>query len=162
MIVTLEQYWMGRDKQYPDDLTDDIIENAKDLLIRVNSLLQLAAADGVVPGEVRPGDCVASGWRPPTVNAKTPNAAPNSKHMTGRGIDIRDTPERRLAQWCLNHRTTMAELGLWGERPQWTATWVHLQNIAPGRPPIPTAPRFFIPSSAHPLVAALPGELLTA
>ena len=154
-MITLSDYWMGRDATHGVELTDKVAANATLLLGRVNLLLAWAYRDGVQPGiDADTGTHVASGWRPAAVNAAVPHAASNSRHMTGEAIDLRDTPARALAIWCLANEDALDEIGLWMERPQWTPTWVHLQNVAPG-----SNRRYFIPSTSRPLVAALPGEL---
>ena len=155
-MITLPQYFMGRDKQFFADLTAEIRANAEDLIVRVNKLLQRAAADSVFPGRDQvTGAAVASGWRPPGVNARTSNAAKGSSHLIGRGVDLQDTPDRALACWCLAHEADLAEFGLWMERPQWTGgadPWVHLQSR-----PVP-GKRVYRPSMAEPTAALLPGE----
>lgn len=154
-MISLDQYWMGRDSKYPADLTDEIRNNAQLLLARVNDVLARAAADHVEPGlNAQTGTPVASGWRPQAVNDATSNAGKSSKHITGHGIDIRDTvPGRTLARWCLLHKAVLEEVELWMEDPRWTPTWVHLQSIAPG-----SGNRVFVPSNAPALAAPLPEQ----
>jgi len=43
-VITLTDYWMGRDKKYPP--SPDIRTNAMGLLVKVNELLDNAAAAG--------------------------------------------------------------------------------------------------------------------
>jgi hypothetical protein len=120
-MIELNDYWMGRDKKYPAAWSEDIEANAHDLLQRVNLLL----ADF---GEDRK---VNSGWRPPEVNAKTPNAAQTSKHMTGNAVDLAD-PEGDLDDWCsANDGEGLEKYGLWMEHPAATKGWCHLQNLPP-------------------------------
>ena len=73
---------------------------------------------------------VASGWRPPEVNAKTAGAALKSKHMTGHAIDLVD-PDGDLDQWCLDNQSELELLQLWQEHPAATKNWCHLQSIPP-------------------------------
>ena len=155
-MISLADYWMGRDVEFAADLTDEIVNNAHVLLERVNGLLARAAQDDVEPGvEPDTGTAVSSGWRPKPVNDTIPNAAPTSKHITGLAIDLCDTlPERPLARWCLRNRAVLRELGLWLEDPRWTPTWVHLQSLPPG-----SGDRVFVPSTAPALAAALPEQL---
>jgi hypothetical protein len=153
MIIPAD-YYMGRDARVPDELTDAIRANVVELLGRVNLLLAWAYADNVRPAlDKVTGTHVASGWRPKAINDATSNAATSSKHLTGEGIDLRDNGTRDLAQWCLKNEESLAEIGLWMERPQWTPTWVHLQTVPPG-----SRRRYYVPSRNPPLVAALPGE----
>lgn len=153
-MITVQHYWMGRDKTYAAELTNSIRTNAAETVRRVNQLLAAAAADGVEPGiNPQTGTQVASGWRPAGVNAATPNAAKASKHMTGEACDIRDTAGRDLARWCLANVDKLREIGLWCERFQWTPTWVHFQIVPPA-----SGLRIYVPSSAPPPEHPLPGE----
>lgn len=143
--ITLPDYWMGREVKYPRDLTCEIIATAQVLLERVNALLQDFADDTGL--DVRQ---VASGWRPRGVNDATANAAVASTHLTGQGIDLRDTANRDLARWCLANLDTLEAIGLWMEDPQWTPSWVHLQIRPPG-----SGRRVYVPSAKPPLAAKL-------
>lgn len=152
--ITVEQYFMGRDKRYAAELTPQIRQNAVELLAKVNELLDQAAADGVAPGiDATTQTAVGSGWRPSGVNDKTANAAKASTHLTAQGIDLRDTKDRDLARWCLRNLDVLKRLGLYAEDPRWTPSWVHLQNRAPrsGR-------LVFIPSTKPPLAKPLPEQ----
>lgn len=144
---------MGREATHT--LTDDCYLNACETVKRVNQLLSMAALDGVFPEAVNESE-VASGWRPAEVNAATPNAAPDSKHVTGQACDLRDNKARDFARWCLRNLEVLDDLGLWLENPMWTggkSNWVHLQTVPPhsGR-------RVFVPSDNPPLAAALPEQ----
>ena len=120
-MITLADYWMGRDKKYPDAWSEEIEGNAIDLLDRVNALL----ADF---GEDRK---VNSGWRPPEVNANTKGAAVKSKHMTGNAVDL-DDPEGDLDDWCsAEDGLNLVPHGLYMEHPAATKGWCHLQNLPP-------------------------------
>ena len=119
-MLTLNDYWMGRDRKYPDDLTPEIEGNALELLDRVNILL----------GEFGQERKINSGWRPPAVNGKTPGAAPLSKHMLGLAVDLAD-PEGDLDEWCLENVDALERVGLWLEHPAATKSWCHLQSVPP-------------------------------
>ena len=121
-MITMEDYWMGRDKQYPLALTPDIIRNAATTVGLANTLLALFGQ----------GRKVNSGWRPPAVNAATANAAPMSKHMLGQAIDLAD-PEGDLDDWLMGDigQAAMTRLGLWHEHPAATKGWAHLQTVPP-------------------------------
>lgn len=121
-MITLTDYWMGRDREFPLALTPQIEKNAALTVQLVNALL-------VRFGE---GRKVTSGWRPPEVNAKTAGAAPKSKHMTGQAIDLADQ-EGDLDDWLMSAegQAAMAELGLWHEHPAATKGWAHLQTVPP-------------------------------
>ena len=155
-MITLTDYFMGRDKRYPGDLTEAVEGNASELMRRVNLLLSHAYQDGVQPAlDAATGNHVASGWRPKSVNDATANAGENSRHITGRAIDLRDDPVKRpLARWCLANLDLLAEIGLWMEDPQWTPSWVHLQSLPPG-----SGRRVYVPSAHPPLAVRLPEQL---
>jgi hypothetical protein len=146
-MITLADYWNGRDKKYARCLTQEICNNAITTVSRINRLLGLAEQDGV--------DCdvVASGWRPLAVNDVTANAAKNSKHVTALAADVRDTERRDFARWCLRNLKQLEAIGLWMEDPRWTPTWVHLQIVPPG-----SGRRVYIPSIKPPLAAPLPEQ----
>lgn len=158
-MITLPDYWMGRDAQFPAALTEAIVTNATLLLGRVNLLLSWAYGDHVTPAlDARTGNHVASGWRPPAINDATSNAAASSRHLTGQAIDLRDSGTRDLARWCLRNRDALEEIGLWMEDPQWThrppgQPWVHLQIVPPGSRRL-----VYIPSSKPALAAKLPEQ----
>lgn len=149
---------MGRDRQYAAELTPQIVRNAQQLVQRVGRLLEYAATANIAPGiDGDTGTCVASGWRPKSVNDRIANASTTSLHLRGLGIDLRDTPERALARYCLRNLDLLAALELWMEDPRWTPTWVHLQAAAPR-----SGDRVFIPSNAQPLATALPEQVKQA
>ena len=125
-MITLEDYWMGRDEIYPKELTDDIRTAAQETVARANLLVDAYRAST----HNEEGRSVTSGWRPAGVNAATPGAAPRSKHMSGHAIDISD-PEGDLDEWCLEHQDTLAAIGLWLEHPSATKGWCHAQTLPP-------------------------------
>ncbi len=125
-MITLADYFMGRDEQYRGDLTDNIVENARHTIARANVLL---ASFKAATGDTEQRH-VTSGWRPAAVNAGIPNAAPRSKHMTGQAIDLAD-PEGDLDDWCMDNQTHLEQFGLWLEHPSATKGWCHLQIVPP-------------------------------
>lgn len=132
-MITLADYWMGRDRAYATALTPQIERNAATMVELANKLLVLAKTGGVSL-DMHPTNksVVSSGWRPPVVNAGTPNAAPNSKHMTGQAIDLYD-PDGDLDDWLMSAQgqKVMTDLGLWHEHPSATKGWAHLQSLPP-------------------------------
>lgn len=121
-MITLQDYWMGRDKEYPLALTPQIEKNAA-MTVQLANMLLLKFGEGRK---------VNSGWRPPAVNVATPNAAMNSKHMTGQAIDLAD-PDGDLDEWLLSAegQAVLEELGLWMEHPACTKSWTHVQTVPP-------------------------------
>lgn len=153
-MITVADYFMGRDVRYSAALTAKIKANAAVTVHRVAQLLALAALDGVVLGidEVT-GTHVASGWRPPAVNDKTANAANGSTHLTAEGCDLQEASGRPFARWCLRNLDKLEAIGLWMEDPRWTPTWVHLQT----RPP-KSGRRVYVPSMAPAKTLPLPEQ----
>jgi hypothetical protein len=155
--VTLEQFYMGRDKAYGEEWTIQIARNGIDTVGRINAVLEIAAVEGVVPQSVHPFGYVASGWRPKAVNDKTSNAGQFSPHLYALACDLHDWLDRRLARWSLRNLDVLDKHGLYMEDPRWTPRWVHWQT----RPPV-SRHRVFIPSSAPALALALPEQETTA
>lgn len=132
-MITLTDYKMGRDKQYPKEWTPELEKNAKELLDKVNMfLLKL----GVKKAKVN------SGWRPAAINDATSNAAKSSTHMTGKGIDLGDA-DGKLWELVVKNLEEAKRLGLYFEDKRWTSTWVHIQCVPPK-----SGNRIYIPSSA--------------
>ena len=133
-MIELDDYWMGRDDDYPLDMTPDIARNAARTVSIVNELLLEAMAEGVLVQD-KPGadyGCCASGWRPPKVNANTKGASTTSMHMTGEALDIYD-PDGLIDAWLVQPKgqATLERLGLWMEHPDDTPRWAHVQVRPP-------------------------------
>jgi hypothetical protein len=127
---------MGRDVTHAEELTDEINENAKDTVDKVNRLLTLA-------GRVET-DTVNSGWRPRSIRDPTQNNLVASLHLTAEAVDIGDT-DRSLAHWCMENLDLLEAIELWMEDARWTPTWVHLQTVPPRSGKI-----VFIPNNSPP------------
>lgn len=132
-MLSVQDYYMGRDKQYPLLLSTAMRKNAETMVELVNKLIILAKGAGVT-FEINPTTktVISSGWRPPAVNANTAGAAVNSKHMTCQACDIYD-PDGDLDDWLMTEsgQKVMADLGLWHEHPAATRGWAHVQSIPP-------------------------------
>ena len=130
-MITLKDYYMGRDEKYKTLLTPQLRANAALTVGAANLLLSAAASDGVYL-EVHPvtRSLVSSGWRPPAVNALTPGAAVRSKHMNCEAIDLYDS-EGDLDAWCMDNLYKLEGFKLWLEHPGATKGWCHLQIIPP-------------------------------
>lgn len=123
-MLSLDVFWMGRDRQYASELTDEIKDNAKVLVDKVNALLSDLGWDKDVS--------VSSGWRPQTVNQKTAGAGAKSPHTMGMAVDIIDDKNQTLAKLILGRPELLEKHGLWLESPdhtkgKWT-NWVHLDT----------------------------------
>jgi len=140
MAITKDELLMGRDKTFADEYNDDISQKLEMLLIPLN---KLRAAYGK-PMKVN------SGWRPPTVNQGTPNAAKGSLHLQGLACDFAD-PDGAIFNFCLANLQLMKDLGLYLEDPRWCCAkggkgrWTHIQLGQPR-----SGKRIFVPSSALP------------
>jgi len=130
-MLTLPDYWMGRDESHEHALTETIRFSARETVLRVNALLAMMMA-AAVPLEANPrtGSLISSGWRPPEINAGTPGAAVKSRHMTGQAADLYD-PDGLLDDWCMDNQDKLADLGLWIEHPCATKGWCHVQTLPP-------------------------------
>lgn len=133
-MITVADYFMGRREQYPTALNPDIEREAFRTVDLANKLLVQAQTYGVhVPINPKTGSQVSSGWRPPAFNATVAGAAVNSKHMTGKAIDLYD-PEGDLDDWLMTGEglAALTALGLWLEHPSATKGWAHVQTVPPG------------------------------
>jgi len=119
-VITLAQYFMGRDAEHATELTAPLQRNAETMVARANMLLSQACIECAVN----------SGWRPQKINALVPNASPRSRHLTCEAIDL-DDPLDRLDAWCMDHLAVLVEIGLWLEHPAATPGWCHVQIVAP-------------------------------
>lgn len=132
-MITLTDYWMGRDVAYGLSLTPDIQRNAARTVDLINALLAVAKVAGVTfKHSPTTGTYLSSGWRPPAVNATTKNASKTSLHMTGEAGDVYDEADR-LDAWLMTPagQKAMADLGLWHEHPSATPNWAHVQTRPP-------------------------------
>ncbi len=135
-MLKMEDY-LGHMSQI-EEPSSEVIENAQDLLSRVNVLLSRVAE--IEPGvEAAQSPHINSGWRPASYNAKVFGSAKNSLHITGQAIDIAD-PDGELDEFLFDNPHLLVEAGLWAEHPSATRRWSHLQNQAPR-----SGNRFFFP-----------------
>lgn len=131
-MITLHDYWLGRDITHSLQLGTDLRRNAARTVDAANALLVLAKAAGVtLEQSPRTGTIVTSGWRPADINAATPGAAVRSLHMTCEAIDLYD-PDGDLDEWLLaSADTVLRDLALWLEHPAATKGWAHVQTKPP-------------------------------
>lgn len=133
-MITKAEILQGRDKLFPEFYTEQISENA-DLLVEKLNVLRAAYGQPMI---------IASGFRPPPVNANTANAAPKSNHMLCLAADIRDA-DGKFWNWCLANLDLLAATGIYLEDRRWTPTWTHAQIIPPA-----SRKRIFIPAKGLP------------
>lgn len=143
MLTTVEYF--GPYLNHPDK-TDQVWNNAVDLVSRMNIIYARAKADGCeLPINPKTGSLVSGrtegGFRP----GNSSTGAPNSTHKTGQGVDTYD-PSRRFASWCMANQKVLKEVGLWMEDPRWTNGWTHHQSVPPR-----SKRRVYIPNANAPL-----------
>lgn len=128
-MLTLKEYYQGRDVAYTVHLTNQIRANAKLTVSRVNALL----ACFVAANPKAATRTVNSGWRPPSVNRSVKKAAKKSNHLVALACDLSDDDEQ-LDKWLLTKvgQQALVEIGLWMEDPSATPRWCHVQIVAPG------------------------------
>jgi hypothetical protein len=151
--LTLAQYagpYLGH-----ADFTAERRVRAIHLLACMHDVL-MSATINAVELEINPhtGSLIAGsgngGFRPQACAV----GAATSAHKEGCGIDIRDTPSRAFARWCLQNEARLKAAGICAiEDPRWTPTWVHLQTR-----PVPSGHFAFIPSASPPLAPPLPEQ----
>lgn len=121
-ILKYQDITMGRDSQYPNEFNNEIEQNIRILLERVNPFLN----------ELKVTTCsVTSGWRPSVINANTSGAAKKSAHQSGQAVDILDDKDKKLAKLILDNKQLLDKYNLYMENPDYTngkyTNWVHLQ-----------------------------------
>jgi len=130
-MITLEDYWMGRDKDYSLALSVQTRKNALMTVEVVNQFLQAAELAGITEYyHPRTRSQVSSGWRPPAINSATAGASPTSHHMSGLAVDLYD-PAGELDKFAMSNIDLLEDLGLWLEHPSATIGWCHLQLKPP-------------------------------
>ncbi len=133
-MITVDDYFMDRREQYPLALTPDIERNATRFVTVANALIARAMGSGIhFDTNPKTGTPMSSGWRPPTVNAATPGAAPNSKHMLALAGDLYD-PAGKIDAWLMTDagQQALQDVGIWIEHPDATPGWSHWQIVPPG------------------------------
>lgn len=118
-MITLAEYL-----KHHGEPPETVKANALELLSRVNALLaELPYPECKAPK-------VNSGWRPADYNKTVPNAAPNSKHITGQAVDISD-PDGVIDSHLHTNFALLIKHKLWMENPAATKGWCHLQSVRP-------------------------------
>jgi hypothetical protein len=114
---------MGRERDYPGECTPVIMDNAARTVSAVNNLIAALEA-GNVQVEIHPQTrtAIASGWRPAALNARVPNAAPRSKHMSAEACDLYD-PDGIIDEYLTDHPELLVDLRLYQEHPSATKGW---------------------------------------
>ncbi|HVB48549.1 MAG TPA: hypothetical protein VNF69_09195 [Burkholderiales bacterium] len=150
--ITLEDYFgpfWGRGEDTPE-----MRDTATRLLSAVNRALDAALADGVALMLNPKTGSYVSGEGNGGFRGRASAVGPSgSKHRSAHAIDIYD-PLRLFARWCLRNEARFRTLGIAGmERPEWTPTWTHLQDL-----PVRSGTWCFVPADTAPLAGALPEQ----
>lgn len=127
-MITLDDYWMGRQQPYAAEWTPEIQANAAVTVDKANRLLNAFFAANLSAATRK----VNSGWRPAAVNATVPKAKKGSKHLTAQAIDLSDD-DGALDAWLATAAGlhALAAIGLWAEHPSATPRWAHVQTVPP-------------------------------
>lgn len=122
--IELKTYLGGHDTdpKFMNELTPELLSNARRLLERTTKLLE-ALKDAKVLSDT-PELC--SGWRPSAYNATIPGAAKHSKHIICLAIDLSDG-SHKIANYLKTNVKLLEELDLAIEDPSATPSWCHIQ-----------------------------------
>lgn len=124
-LITLENYFTSfgryKDRAKSKERTKEVEDNAKELLERVNALLDHL--------EIKKID-ISSGFRPSEVNATIANAAKKSAHTTGEALDLVDDKDQSLCKKIT--KDLLNQFDLYREDSDYTKGWCHLQTRKTG------------------------------
>lgn len=118
-LITLDSYFNGAPR------TPELVANAANLLLKVNSLLQDL---GISQAKQ------TSGYRTPAHNVQI-GGARNSKHCLAQAVDLADN-DRRIGDLLTNRQDLLVKRGMAMEDLRYCvrasgAKWVHLQDGLP-------------------------------
>ena len=148
-MISLEQY-LG---PYANDATPEINAAAMGLLSKVDEILLGAQSDGVpMPLNPHTGCAISGDGNGGFRGTASTVGADHSQHRKGHAVDIYD-PKRELASWVWKNKEVVESQGLHIERPEWTPTWVHFQDVPPA-----SGVFAFIPNASPPLAEKLPEQ----
>lgn len=120
-IISIEDYYKGREVEFAGELTQEMKNNAVRLLSIVNNIIR--EISGRLPNFQWD---VTSGWRPPSINMKL-GGKPKSNHIMCRAIDISD-PQGRLDAFFVANEGVLRKHGCAIEHPDDTPNWCHIQD----------------------------------
>lgn len=118
-MVTLEDYLMARDVDYPLNYEQQIC--AADIVVK---LMDLELAYGSLL-------TITSGYRPAVITNELLGGDHHDAHEKCCGVDLRDT-DQKLYAWCVANIEKLIEIGFWMESIVSAKDHVHLQTYAPG------------------------------
>lgn len=126
-MITLDQYF-GSKLNHPD-ATPECVDNAINLLIRVNCLLLDAKESGLKLQNNPATKSLISGKTEGGFRlGTTTTGKPSSSHKVGMGIDIYDIGDK-LDGWITRDR--LVKHNLYREAVKFTSGWCHLQTREP-------------------------------
>lgn len=128
-MISAKEVLMGRAEF--EDLSEELQNNLHDLLVKLNKF-RAAYANPMY---------VSSGYRPPAINKKIGGGS-KSAHMSLQACDFKDA-DGKIFEFIKANPSILEECELYLEDPQWTPTWIHLQNR-------PASKRIFIPDGTPP------------
>src|SRR4029079_9748555 len=100
-MITLADYFMGRDQRYGAELTEELRVNAGHVVARANLLLSRAGLERRV----------TSGWRAAEINSTLENDAKDRRHIVCLAVDIEDG-DGALDAWCMANPRALEDIGL--------------------------------------------------
>lgn len=125
-MISLSDYYMGRDVKFALELTEEMQKNAATTIAKASEILSAFGEDRKV----------TSGWRPSAIN-KAQGGSVNSKHIYCQAIDLEDN-DHKLGLWAIQNIERLKELGVYMESltkthnpPDGMGSWVHFQIVAP-------------------------------
>lgn len=123
-MITLNDY-LTASGRYPErvnsqELTEELYDNARNLLERVNNCLADLGWEKSVT--------VSSGFRPSNVNAAV-GGAKRSAHMQCKAIDMVDDANQTLGKLALKSPEVLRKHGLFMENLLHTPSWVHFDCV---------------------------------
>jgi hypothetical protein len=111
-----------KDRAKSKELTPDMLKDGRELVRRVNGLLDDLEWEG--------DRDATSGFRTSAANSSIGNAAKKSLHMRCMAIDLLDDAQQELANAILARPDLLKKWGLWLEHPDCTrgerTNWAHL------------------------------------
>ncbi len=130
-MITISQYF-GHKINHPE-ATEEMKENARILLEKVNALLAEAETCGIHAKNDKDTGCQISGAKDGHGDggfrlSLATTGKPGSAHKLAMAVDVYDEGDR-LDDWIT--REILVKYDLYREARQWTPGWLHLQSRPP-------------------------------
>ena len=128
-MITEREYF-GTYNKHPD-VTQEIRDNARKLLVACTMLEDMAIVDGVMfPDNPATHSGVSGGANGGFRPQKCPVGASLSSHKQGLAVDRYD-PRGHIDEWCMAHLDKLEQCGIYIEHPSATEGWSHWTIKAP-------------------------------